>query len=308
MKAIQRPYRDDADLRALKQFISEQRRHTPHSGYPHPGDLDYWLHYDSSAENRSEILHLWEADGELRGWLILYEPNAFDMAVHQDDRGGQLEAAIIAEGIRLQGLRPHAPDVPLKAVAYADETARIALLEQAGFVPAGNFLECFACDLSDDLPAPQLPPGFTFLPAVGPEHVEQRADVHKDAFNSKRMNTAAYHTLRTAPNYDPALDVTVVAEDGTAAAFAMVWVDERTGLGLFEPVGTRKTCQRRGLGRAALLEGMRRMRARGMTVATVLTYAGNTGNIAFYEGVGFRRVNTLRSFTRPIEPNRPVER
>ena len=300
MLPARRPYRDEADLVAIKRFTGEQRLRRPQAGDPHPGDLDWWLYYLSADENRADILHLWEDERGLRGWMILYEPNAFDMAVHPDERGGALEAAIIAEGIRLQSQRPHDAGAPLKAFACADESARIALLEQAGFTYAEDYLVCFSRPLTDaDLAAPPLPDGFAFLPTVTADDVERRAAVHIDAFHSKRMTTAAYHHFRTAPGYDPALDVAVIAPDGVCAAYAMVWVDPLTGFGLFEPVGTRHAFQRRGLGSAALREGLRRMRGRGMTTATVLTGATNAGNITFYQSVGFRQVNMLRCYTRP---------
>jgi ribosomal protein S18 acetylase RimI-like enzyme len=57
--------------------------------------------------------------------------------------------------------------------------------------------------------------------------------------------------------------------------------------------------QRKGLGRAALLEGMRRMRARGMTAATALTHTDDAGNVAFYKSVGFQPVTTILKYEKP---------
>jgi mycothiol synthase len=106
----------------------------------------------------------------------------------------------------------------------------------------------------------------------------------------------------TAPDYQPELDVVVVAPDSRFASFAMCWIDPETDIGSFEPVGTRDEFQRRGLGRATMLEGMRRMKARGMTVATVLTWTKDAGNVAFYESLGFEQTNMLRKYTRNLAP------
>ena len=103
-----------------------------------------------------------------------------------------------------------------------------------------------------------------------------------------------------APGYDPALDVVTVAPDGRFASFAMAWIDPATRIGNFEPVGTRNEFQRRGLGRATLHEGLRRLRASGMDIAIVGTNADNPGNITFYEKAGFRLFERLLAFKKPV--------
>jgi GNAT superfamily N-acetyltransferase len=186
-------------------------------------------------------------------------------------------------------------DKPQGAFVCADETGRREWLEKRGYVGEDS-LVCFMQPLDRDLPTPLLPEGFSFIDAMRPEWADRRADVHFNAFHPSRMTAAAYAHFMTAPNYDPALDIVVAAPDGTFASFAMVWLDPETCIGNFEPVGTRDGMQRKGLGKAALLEGMRRMRARGMTVATVLTHADSPGNIAFYKSAGFTPTNMIMKY------------
>jgi GNAT superfamily N-acetyltransferase len=89
------------------------------------------------------------------------------------------------------------------------------------------------------------------------------------------------------PDYDPELDVVVVAPDGRFAAFAVGWTDPASKMGLFEPVGTRREYQRLGLGKIALWEAMRLMQARGMGAATVRTSPSLPGVVPFYQAAGF---------------------
>jgi GNAT superfamily N-acetyltransferase len=79
----------------------------------------------------------------------------------------------------------------------------------------------------------------------------------------------------------------------------MAWVDEPSRSGQLEPVGTRPHFWRRGLGRVANVEALRRMRERGVEVAGVNTWAGHASNIPFYESCGFERTTTIDRFTRP---------
>ncbi|MCI0476857.1 MAG: GNAT family N-acetyltransferase, partial [Anaerolineales bacterium] len=78
------------------------------------------------------------------------------------------------------------------------------------------------------------------------------------------------------------------------------WVDRANKVGEFEPVGTRPAFERRGLARAALLEGMARMKTRGAETALVSTGGAETGAIRLYESVGFKIVNREVTFTRKV--------
>lgn len=55
-----------------------------------------------------------------------------------------------------------------------------------------------------------------------------------------------------------------------------------------------------GLGRAALLEGMRRLRACGHHEARVMAAAENAGNITFYGRAGFTRLHDVWMYTRML--------
>jgi ribosomal protein S18 acetylase RimI-like enzyme len=54
------------------------------------------------------------------------------------------------------------------------------------------------------------------------------------------------------------------------------------------------------LGRAALHEGLRRLKARGVETALVETGADDEGNIAFYQEAGFRITNRLLAYEKAI--------
>lgn len=60
------------------------------------------------------------------------------------------------------------------------------------------------------------------------------------------------------------------------------------GVGLFEPVATHPDFQRRGLGKAVMAEGFRRMKAAGMRRATLGFDPDNVAARALYTSLGFR--------------------
>ena len=76
-----------------------------------------------------------------------------------------------------------------------------------------------------------------------------------------------------------------MAPDGELAAFCTVWFDDVTRTAAFEPVGTHPAHRRKGLGKALLAEGLRRVERLGATLATVGSYSEAAG--ALYASAGF---------------------
>jgi predicted N-acetyltransferase YhbS len=69
------------------------------------------------------------------------------------------------------------------------------------------------------------------------------------------------------------LDLVAVAPDGAIASFCTIWFDDVTRSAYFEPVATVPAHQRRGLGRAVMTEGLRRLQRMGATLALVGGYS-----------------------------------
>lgn len=298
-----RPYDGLHDLEKIKALIVAGRKVTPHSAYPHIGDLDWWIFYGAPIRNEplNEIIWLWENDaGKLAAW-VYFTPHAceFEMALLPEYRATPCEEQIVIWAEQELAERAKSEEKPVGTFASADDAARIAILEGRGYT-ASDFLVYFSQPLNVSLPEPVLPDGFTFLDAMREEFADKRADVHFNSFNPSRMTGEAYRNFMHAPNYDPALDIVTVAPDGQFAAFAMGWIDTENQLSIFEPVGTRSTMQRMGLGKTTLLEGMRRLKARGVHTATVCTHAHNAGNIAFYQSAGFQLTNTIQRFEKSV--------
>jgi ribosomal protein S18 acetylase RimI-like enzyme len=100
------------------------------------------------------------------------------------------------------------------------------------------------------------------------------------------------------PGYEPDREIVAAAPDGRIAAYAVFWVDERNGLGLFEPVGTHREFQRRGLGRAVMTHALERMRAVGLRSVSVNHNADNRPAQRLYESLGFVRTDLTYGYRR----------
>ena len=86
------------------------------------------------------------------------------------------------------------------------------------------------------------------------------------------------------PNYQKALNIVAVAPDGSYAAYAGIWYVPENEVAYVEPVATDPEFRRMGLGKAAVLEALRRTRELGAEVAWV------GSDQAFYLDMGFEVV------------------
>ena len=307
MALTSRMYASAHDLEVMKDLLRAAKREYPFSGI-HIGDLDWWVFYDTSGVPLQDKVRLWFEGEQLVAWTWSnLHRSDYDVFVHPAYRGTPQQDVVLTQTIDLLSERlrqqPRKDDRTPHITGYAneDDTAQIALLERLGFSRSENLIN-FSQDIRGTLSAPALPDGFTVLGRIRPEDAERRALAHKDAFQpDSKMTPDYYRAFMKAPGYDPELDIAIAAADGTIVAFAMSWIDAGNRLSVFEPVGTRYEFHRRGLGKAALLEGLRRLQLRGVETALVSCDADSPGNVIFYQSVGFRICNRVLAFRKVLE-------
>lgn len=98
--------------------------------------------------------------------------------------------------------------------------------------------------------------------------------------------------MQSGPHFRQDLAIVVRAPNGDFVAFAGLWFEPVNRFGYVEPVATDLDYRRRGLGTAAVLEGIRRCGALGASVAYVGT------DKPFYLAMGFRKLFTQRCWTK----------
>lgn len=88
------------------------------------------------------------------------------------------------------------------------------------------------------------------------------------------------------PNVDLDLKVAAVAPDGNFASYCGMWYDPKAGYAVIEPVATDPAYRKMGLGKAVVLEGIRRVGKLGAKTALV----GSSQQ--FYYSIGLRPFST----------------
>ena len=296
----QRFYRDEADYAAMRRLIAESYPLVaPHSTML-LGDLDWWRALKPDAVTFLPTVPLWFVGETLVGFLWPGEGSA-DAMLHPHHRAAEELMLAWAE----QHLRHPAAEGQgdaLMQVSLESDTARNELLQQHGFVRSNDFLASHVLELDGIPTAPTLPPGFALGDMMGDGGWDARVEAHRAAFAPSKLTLDKYRRARQSPTYRPDLDLVVVAPNGDLAAFCILWLEEENRVALFEPVGCHPAYQRRGLGRAILYEGLRRLRQFGVVRCHVGSWLDDSPGAHLYRAAGFRLIDRFYEWHKSYPP------
>lgn len=249
-------------------------------------DARVWL--DGDEPVAFALLDLRPGEMQLDGMLWL--------RVLPERRTDALGQELIAWGVaRLDALgAERAIATQLASGASEDDTWRQELLRANGFQPIRHFFR-MERPLDHTLEPPAFPPDFTVRTVAGDHEAEAWAELFNQAFvdhwNHHPLSAERLRGIWAEPLYRRELDLVVVAPDETLAAFCACErnPDDPEGAGWIEVLGTRRGYRGRGLGRAALLAGLERLRGdRALVARLIVDAASPTGATRLYEAVGFR--------------------
>ncbi len=145
--------------------------------------------------------------------------------------------------------------------------------------------------IPDPFPPIRLPDGFRLGSLADDNDLVKVDRVLWRGFNhpgeSPPEGIAEREKMQSGPHFRKDLAIVVEAPDGAFVSFGGLWFDPVNRFGYVEPVATDPDYRRMGLGRAAVLEGIRRCGELGASVAYVGT------DIPFYLALGFKKLFTL---------------
>lgn len=281
MPITARQYEDD-DTPDVLAFLRQSYRLQGPPVYATAGELDWWRCIDPTLEGMGRA-RLW-LDGDQIVGLAYPAYGRVDLLVHPEY--GILNEPMLAwaEGDRL---RQAGRLAALGTWSFTADHARLNALKQRGYRQGDAYFSYRQRPLADALPDAPLPPGYRLRSITGEADFAARAAVHNAAFASTTLSASRYRRVMASAAYRADLDLVAVAPEGEFAAFCIVWYDAENGVGAFEPVGTHPAHQRRGLARAVMVEGLRRLQALGAHIALVNAYHEDTPALRLYESLGF---------------------
>lgn len=295
MKLMRRKYQTEDDYWAIRRFLRQMfllhdRREVSWPVYR----WDYWrwhVNENIFQFDLSAAVFLWETDDDrLAAVLHPDGPGEAFLQVQPAWRSEDLEVAMLSTAETQFAVTQADGCQRLVIWAHQDDALRQSLLQRRGYVK-GDYPE-YQRRRCLDAPIPDFqPPAGYFVRALGDESEHPARSwlswkaFHPDEPDERYEGWAWYRNVQRAPLYRRDLDLVAVAPDGELAAFCTLWFDDVTRTAAFEPVGTHPAHQRRGLGKALMAEGLRRVRDLGATLCTVGSYSEAAG--ALYASLGF---------------------
>lgn len=304
MRITERNFSGNADLEAMAELV----RKFPAENL-HVVDLPYRL--SSWSFDFPENIRLWmDENGQLLAWAVLQVPFwTMDYAVHPEFQHLHPQILKWADEQAQKIINTPSGHPAWFVTVLASQTDRIRDLEQIGFASQADVGENswtqvlmeYSIQTPDEL---NLPEGFHIRPLNGANEVEAYVELHRAVFESKNMTTEWRQRTLQRPEYVPDLDLVAVAPDGQLASFCICWLYKDTNgnvSGQIEPLGVHADFRKLGLARAILVEGLKRLSAKGVTQIYVQT--DNYRNAAFhlYESVGFRVIQDILMYRKDYE-------
>jgi mycothiol synthase len=261
----------------------------------HVARLDYarWhVCLNCAKVGLEDVATLWEADGQLVAFVMPDGgPGEAHLCVHPGLRTRALEAEML--DVAEERLATIGPDGRYKLTVWAPEqdVMRRELLEQSGYAQSGPPEQQWLRSLDAPIPAAEPAAGYTIRSLGDGLELLERCYASGLGFHNGDIKVAVenrddptwYRNIQTAPLYRRDLDLVAVEGDGAIAAFCTVWFDDVTRSAYFEPVATVPAHQRRGLGKAVMSEGLRRLWRMGAVSASVS--GGSPAANALYRAV-----------------------
>mgnify|MGYP001222949326 FL=1 len=238
--------------------------------------LDYWRwHYIKTCnifESVEKGMALWEnANGKIVAALNHLGGSELRLHVHPHFRSAALENEMLAYAeenfyaVAEDGR--HYIYMPI----FEDDTQRQEIAQNRGYKKQPGWGHHYRRNL-DSIPDVPPPTGYSIRSMGETEEYPARSWASWRAFHQDEPDEnydgdySWYANLQSAPLYRRDLDVVAVAADGNIASFCTIFYDDYTRSAVTVLVGTAAEHWRRGLGKAVLTEGFRRLKEMGCTL------------------------------------------
>jgi len=286
-----RQYDHAADYKRVSEFLIAHHR---------PGNLDgNWLepeweymHFHPGLDGRSlGKIGIWESSGEIVA-VAHYESHLGEayFEFHPDYRHLRTEMLDYAEA-NLIGMSREDGHRYLRAYVEDNDAEFQALVKSRGYSDDPDGIRPLSrFDIPDPFPPIATPDGFRLTSLAeecdwGKVHrVLWRGFDHGDDVPMNDEELESRRRMFDTPKGRRDLKVVAVAPNGDFAALCGMFYEAENRFALVEPVATDPEYRRLGLGRAAVLEGIRHCGTLGATVA----YVGS--DLEFYRSIGFTKM------------------
>lgn len=288
MTIINRKYTKETgyteDFHKVRNFLKRINKDRMTNHHFMWGRWEWAFALELDADNLGRI-GIWEDDGVIVA-LATYEDKIGNSYICLDPDYNHLKEEI------LEYIIDNLMDEGINRVLIDNNDREFGqIARKRGLVPTNWFEENAVIDIDDNLNY-TLPEGYKIISFedeydvlkhhaclwYGFNHEGEPPVMDEDLVSRKRQVSA--------PHMDKSLLMMVVAPNGDYVSYCGMWYDPEEDYALVEPVATHPDYRKKGLGKAAVLEGVKRCGLKGAKVA----YVGSKQQ--FYYNIGFNPVST----------------
>jgi GNAT superfamily N-acetyltransferase len=253
---------------------------------------DYWLwnrwewmfSLPYLDETRLERIGMWEADGKIVA-LATYESGLGNAWFSYDQEYSFLKKAMFAYALEQLWITDKDGKRSLSVIIFDTDTEFSMLAREMGFSATDEFEDTAVFKIPDTFPRIILPDGFSLVSLSDENDLDKYNRVLWRGFNHPGEPPAEEIPGRiksqSGPDFNKNISIAVKAPGGNFVSYCGMWFDEKTDYAIVEPLATDPDYRLMGLGKAAVLEGIRRCGEMGAKVA----YVGSSQQ--FYYSCGF---------------------
>ncbi len=277
MKLTLRAYQSEADFWRIRNFLRDIFLLNERLEYSwHVARLDYWRwHYILTCQETGpvdQVTTLWETEsGQIAAVLHPICHDEIRLHIHPQFRSPELEDAIIAYAEKHHSDWTEGQKRILFLPVFENDAQRQKTVIQRGFEQRSGWGHHWRRDLDAPLPDGLVTPGYVIRSMGSESEHPARSWASWRAFHADEPDEnydgdySWYGNIQSAPLYRRDLDIVAATSDGGIAAFCTIFYDDYTRSAVCVLVGTAAEHWRRGLGKAVIIEGMRRLQRLGCT-------------------------------------------
>lgn len=287
-----RNYQGEEDFYRISRFLTEIYDPEDRYGNWLQPRWEYMHFHPCLDERKLDHIGIWEEDGKIRA-VANYESTLGEayFSIHPDYTHLREEMLAYAEKA-LHGISDKPPGRKYLTLFVSDKDVDLeALAKSKGYVRNDGFPQYDSVSrliIPDPFPEINLPQGYRLKSLAEDNDLHKVNRVLWRGFNHEgeppESEIEGRKKMQSAPDFRKDLTIVVESPEGNFVSFSGTWFEAVNRIAVVEPVATDPDHRRMGLGKAAVLEGVRRCRDLGATVA----YVGSAQQ--FYLDLGFEVV------------------
>ena len=276
MKLSMRKYQSEDDFWRIRNFLRDVFIQNDRRMLCWPvARWDYWRWHgimnigDGTLETG---VYLWETpNGEIAAVLNREGAGQAFLQVHPAFKSAALEEQMISQAEEYLKTTSRRGDLVLWVWLVSGDSLRQEILERRGYTHREDADEHqWRRDLEEAIPESPAREGYLIRSLGDVSELPLRSwaswrAFHPDEPDENYEGWDWFVNIQSAPLYRRDLDIIAATPDGQIASFCTIYYDDATRSAVTPLVGTAASHQRRGLCKAVLCEGMRRLQKMGCT-------------------------------------------